>query len=511
MKQKTIKKWLASGLVLAMAAGLLAGCGTEKAPEKDESVVTPSSTVESSKESSAEKSSETVEEPQETVEIVWHRNISVYDDVETVEAAINEYIEPLIGVKVDILNSKTTDLKLALAANENIDLFWSASWSNGDNYINDGAALCLDGIVEEYEDLYNSIPEHIWEASMKNGSLYFVPVYKESATGYGVALPKELVEKYNFDISKVDSLEDMTPYLKAAYEDGIVSPFTTASYAVNSPLAKYYTVESNYAVIDASGKVMNMMETEEFKDLVNLMYEWNQAGYINQDEAAAPDAATANAKIGNGESAMIIWANTPDGDANASNRMGIEMVTIDLTGNVIENNSTFGSVYMINSQSEEKEVDACMKLLELLSTDQTFADLVCYGVEGKHYKRTADDRVELIDGGNGYKTGVWATASVMAPSLQVGDSSDKKEQYDAFNKSAAVSPWLGFVFDETSVEAEMAACDTVIEEYASLLERGFYDPEEYLPKYQAALKKAGIDKIIAEKQAQFDAWRQNKK
>ena len=52
----------------------------------------------------------------------------------------------------------------------------------------------------------------------------------------------------------------------------------------------------------------------------------------------------------------------------------------------------------------------------------------------------------------------------------------------------------------------MTALDGVLAEYQALLEKGFYDPEEYLPEFQAALKTAGVEKVIAEMQTQYDAW-----
>jgi len=64
----------------------------------------------------------------------------------------------------------------------------------------------------------------------------------------------------------------------------------------------------------------------------------------------------------------------------------------------------------------------------------------------------------------------------------------------------------GFFFDETKVAAEIAAIDAVYEEYQRLMDHGFYDPAEYLPIFQERLASAGIDKVVAECQAQYDAW-----
>ena len=52
----------------------------------------------------------------------------------------------------------------------------------------------------------------------------------------------------------------------------------------------------------------------------------------------------------------------------------------------------------------------------------------------------------------------------------------------------------------------MAAVDNVAEQYGSYLNYGFYKAEDKLEEYRTELKKAGIEKVIAEIQSQYDAW-----
>ena len=46
----------------------------------------------------------------------------------------------------------------------------------------------------------------------------------------------------------------------------------------------------------------------------------------------------------------------------------------------------------------------------------------------------------------------------------------------------------------------------VMGEYIASLEYGFVDVDTVLPQFNQALKNAGIDKVIAENQKQFDEW-----
>ena len=56
----------------------------------------------------------------------------------------------------------------------------------------------------------------------------------------------------------------------------------------------------------------------------------------------------------------------------------------------------------------------------------------------------------------------------------------------------------------------MANCSAVISEMVPALSNGSVDPTKALPEFLSRLEVAGVDKIIAEKQAQYDAWRATK-
>lgn len=75
-----------------------------------------------------------------------------------------------------------------------------------------------------------------------------------------------------------------------------------------------------------------------------------------------------------------------------------------------------------------------------------------------------------------------------------------------FNKSAKKSKAMGFTFDNSAVINEVTACTNVIKQYAYGLEVGAVDVDKILPEFQKALKDAGIEKVIAEKQRQLDEW-----
>lgn len=63
-----------------------------------------------------------------------------------------------------------------------------------------------------------------------------------------------------------------------------------------------------------------------------------------------------------------------------------------------------------------------------------------------------------------------------------------------------------FSFDKTNVEPEHAACNAVMGKYMAELYTGTLDIDEMLPTIQEELRVAGYETVMAEAQAQLDAY-----
>ena len=87
------------------------------------------------------------------------------------------------------------------------------------------------------------------------------------------------------------------------------------------------------------------------------------------------------------------------------------------------------------------------------------------------------------------------------------DQKSKLEGVYKADREADPSPVTGFTFDANPVKTELANCSAVISEFVPVLSNGAGDPAELLPQFLSRLENAGIDTIIAEKQAQLDAWK----
>ena len=151
-----------------------------------------------------------------------------------------------------------------------------------------------------------------------------------------------------------------------------------------------------------------------------------------------------------------------------------------------------------------------MKFLNLVNTDKTLFNMLCFGIEGTHYTLNEDGTAKTDDA-KGYNPNVdWMMGNQFNGLLREGQESDLWEKTKELNVSAVESKALGFAFDSTTVTNEIASVSAVYDQYGKALETGGVDPATVLPEFQQKLKTAGADKIIEEMQRQLDEWKASK-
>jgi putative aldouronate transport system substrate-binding protein len=145
--------------------------------------------------------------------------------------------------------------------------------------------------------------------------------------------------------------------------------------------------------------------------------------------------------------------------------------------------------------------------LELVNTDKVVYNLMCVGVENKHWK-WKDQGKEVIEQINdsGYNpTTDWMFGNQFnayyRDERQVGSWEETKK----INDSAMPSPTLGFVMDREPVKNEIAAVAAILGEYTPFGKKGI--PASDLPKVVQQMKDAGADRVKDEMQKQIDLWK----
>ena len=509
-----MRKGLSLFLVMAIAITMvLSGCGQSN---------TSSTTAEAS--ASVSGSTTATESAKlDPVELSWYFvGPGEQKDTQLVEQEVSKYLKDKINVSLKIycLDWGTYQNKMfaMIAAGEPFDLCFTASWLN--DYIKNsrtGAFVPINDLLDKYAPKTKALlGDDFLKASQIDGKNYAIPCNKEKARTHGLLYNKTIADKYGFDMTKIKTINDLEPMLKTIKEkQPSFFPFIGGNgwLGFNDWNAYNTSDTPDLGDINSEGKVINQFDTPEFKATFETIRKYYNAGYERKDILTQKGAQEDSINKGQ----HFVWAvNLKPGYATeraANNqtkeKYGFELAQLDLTDPIMCTADVMGSLTAISKTSKNPE--RAMMFLELMNTDKYLNNLINYGIENKHYKKVSDTTIEAIPD-SGYSLGMqWALGNQFINYLQKAEDQDKWKQYEEFNRRAKPSPELGFIFNSDPVKTEKAACDNVISQYYRALTFGVIDPAKYLPEFISKLKAAGGDKIIAEKQKQFDEWKANKK
>lgn len=505
------KKLLAVAMATAMAATMLVGCGDKATTTTPDSSVASTAAESSAASTDAAPSGEVV-----TIKIFRDSfNVANPDEkqVKAVQDAINEYIKDKINVQIELTDvgsgEYTNKANLALSNGE-INMMFSASWMEvvgTDLLITQNAVYDITDLLKG-TTLESSIPEWVWPSSSYNNRNYFIPCYKESAEGYDLMFRQDLVDKYGWDLSSIKTLKDIEPMLADCKSEGLRYPYLSQKTAM---FFRYYldsfdfvTQDSFFGVDRDTNTIVDTILTDEYKEFCTLMCEWGEKGYISEDDVTktTTDTTTQTQDWG-----VSWWTDLPNNN-QAESRYQQKVAMVPITGKYAHSTTTLGSCWAIAANSTEAEAKGCIEFLGLVYTDKVLADLFTYGIEGTDYDR--DESGKIVKKGGLYDHSAWESCSQTCVSLQQTEVDNLVELYEQFNANAIPSVASGFRFDKSPVEAEYTALRNVFQEYGFILENGGFaasEVEAKIAEYQAAMDEAGYQKVLAELQSQYEAWK----
>ncbi|MFF2090887.1 ABC transporter substrate-binding protein [Paenibacillus sp. NPDC058174] len=493
------RKWLSASVWLLCMMLILAACG--------------------GKESKGEKPApEGAAEKMDEITIAFPMISTILNEMPAIEASINEITQAKINTKVHLKAISSGEwrqqINLMFTGSETIDLMFV----NGNLYpgmVSKNQLTKLDELLDKYgSGIKEAVGSDYIKVPMIKGATYGVPTIRDLAANYGVIMRKDLVDKYNIDLNAINKLEDLDSVFKKIKEGEGIEPFVSAASG-NSFVDAHMTWDSlgdNLGVLpgyDNNLKVVNLYETDEYKNLLNLARGWYTKGYI------AKDAATSNAtswdRLKSNTGFAFLAAFKPGIVEQETKAAGIELVGKELT-DIIARSGTVSNV-MWGIPSISKNAEAAMKFLNLMYTDKDIVNLFDWGIEGKHYVKVEGKEgvIRFPDNVNAKTTtysmplGYLFGNQFLSYTMEENDPDIWKKTAE-FNQNARHSKAMGFTFDPTPVKTEYAAVSNVVTQYRIALESGTVDPAKVLPDFIAKLKSAGIDKIIAEKQKQLDDW-----
>ena len=277
---------------------------------------------------------------------------------------------------------------------------------------------------------------------------------------------------------------------------------------------------------DKEAKVVKIFEEEDIMAQLKEVRGWYESGIINADAPQLAEGPTYKACFlaqGWSLAAKTVWG--PN--------MGKELVAYQFGPTILSNDSVLGSVNFVSINSKHPE--KALQWLNLINTDTKVRDAFKYGLEGDNFEYTADGRVHLNEGrswpwpayvqatftytenGRVHKNADkgWGLAGYTQGTFFNVTPTDDVEfnQWDEvheLNDAAEPSVLLGFAFDSSKVDDEIANCKTIWDNYHPELLTGSVDPETAVKEMYAEMEAEGLNDIIEEAQAQINAFLANK-
>ncbi len=513
-----MKKRIQLFLLISCLIGSCIGCGAGKdsGDFTDKNVGNEASDTE-----------EQGEDSDEIKEITWmYAQMSgmIPEDLQKVQDEVNKITEEKIGVKVKLNPVSFADyanqISLVMASQEKVDIITTAGTNIWSSLLNQNQLTSMNKLLEQYgSDIKEILPEAFIEGATVDGNIYALINNSAGVGTWGIQMRKDLIEKYDLEeevkkLQMVDDIMDMDENI-AVLEHIFQTikenePELEIFYPWGAHLAVCYDgLSDKLGVMLKNGtEIENLYATENFKKLCDTMYGWTQDGYIMKDAAVTTESVGSLMQSGR----LFAFGINTGRNNYIGEENGYEVYSVNLKLPIIDSGITiFANCIPVTAT----EPEAAMKFLNLLYGSEELVNLMAYGIEGEHYVKTEDGKIAYPEGEDpstskypGDQSYMYGNA--MLTYFHETHTVQSHEEEIAFRDMAEPMSCLGFNYNPQNVKNEAAACTSVLNEYVNGLTLGALDPSVELPKFLDKLEKSGIDKVIAEKQKQYENWKKSK-
>lgn len=506
-----MKRFFAAILTLVMLLSL-AACGGSNTPAADGGAASANDGA-----ASGGAGTETGGEPVHLELYAVSFDTGRMGSLEKVNAAVNDYIRPLINaeVKLNVISygSYAQQVNLMMSGSEQVDLLLTTGALTA-TLASKGGLLALDQYLESSgQGIIDTMGEDVLSACRYNGQIYGIPTNRDLARSICYFYRDDINQAMGLGLENAKTLEDLEAcFDKMLSQDPEMVAYAGSNAATSQTLYNWEPLCGNYGVLLNNGEdltVYNLFETQEYRDYIDTMYRWYQKGYIYKEI----DTSTVSGAdlFATGKMLGFIANGNPSQDNSQTQILGGPIKHIDLVPAVMSSSTVQTASWAIPHVSTQPE--KAMEFLNLMFTDPVLVNLLTYGIEGENYV-IVDEVNGMIDYPEGMtadgktydNTMGWEWGNSLIGYTWQGDDPTLHQDMIDFNQSAIRSKALGFNFDSTNVENELTACKNVAAKYTVGLEFGKLDPETTLPQFLQELKDAGIDTIIAAEQEQLDQW-----
>ena len=425
------------------------------------------------------------------------------------QKVISDYVYDKIGVRVEFRIAGWADASARFNTLINAGEYFDIIFTDATTY-NRFAALgafadISDLVPRVAPDLWDTIPDALWDGVRIDGRLFSVPTFKDSAiTGY-YFWDGAFVDKYGIDLARTGwpYLDEVFRRVKAG-EGQRFYPLTLARSSNTWLFRDYDCLLSNFPPLgvridDPRRRVVLTLEQPDILEALGYFHSWFEDGIIN------PDANLVH-EVPRGIMFMMAQAWPSVAPLFAAQEGVDRFEPVRFFGPIYSTTSIQGSMNAINVNSRHAE-DA-LRLLQLVNTDTGLRDMLAYGIEGRHFHYVdTEDRGRVVRQVNpnwsltNYQQGNYF---IITPQDTVPPS--YWDEVRRQNETAVPAVTMGFMMDMEPVLMELTNARIIWERYSVDLMVGAANPDLLLPRVIAELRAAGLDRIIAEAQRQVDEF-----
>lgn len=461
------------------------------------------------------------EDPYEvTVELIIGRAGELQDE-KAVEEAINAITLPKANLTVDLLPvllaEHATKLSLWMTTGEKVDLVMAGMTTPFNNLV---ASESLKPITAQLKERAPQLVEKLGvllDPVTVDGEIYAVPAVLYPADSYVFYYNKDLAEQYGIEVPEnCQSYEDIEKVFAQVKESGMPARATNIGQGVPSSCVLFDSMGDStfmaYGVLmlDGSEEIVNYYDTDEYESLCRMRRDWFEKGYGVEDALTSGMNTSQMMKAGTifGEFVREGAVNTM---AFAEANVGVPLKKGLLGPTWLANKHVLDYTWGVSINCERP--DKCVDLLNLMYTDTDLMNLMANGIEGLNYVKVSENIIDYPEGLTAATSGYAQLISKIGDSRLVYQFSPLTEDYygeiDQYapENAQVVSSALGFTIDVSGLQSEIAAITNVVSEYKDSLAYGLVDVDETLTAFRAALKDAGMDKVVAETNRQFQEWK----
>ncbi|GGD53523.1 extracellular solute-binding protein [Paenibacillus nasutitermitis] len=404
------KAFFKSGVFVLLFMIVLAGCGSKDNNNPPAPAADPGNT--STEEKAPEEAAPEAEQP---IEISW---IGAY--IPGTDTLAQKYVEKRFNMKIKPIGIDRANweqqLNIKLASNEKPDFF-----GNLDSRMDNFKTWVKQGIIGEipvekirefapkYSKMIDDADPTAWDVPVVDGINYgipkiyaegdspFIPAYNEAwLTKIGFSEPPKTLEELEEVLTKFRNDDPDGNGKKDTYGISARGKDTLGSNQIFNTVFASHGITPSGWVLQADGKVQYGLTTEQARAAFKLLNKWYKAGIIDP-EFVTDDWNAYRAKFVGNKTGMLdqaLWYHDhSSGQVGMdAEKAGMKMVVgkpvIGPAGKMMGIAQGFKQVPFAigaDASKDPKKVEAILKMLETLATDEEAYLLTSYGEKGVHY------------------------------------------------------------------------------------------------------------------------------